>query len=201
MARRGAWAFMRRPEGAATLARYEEAIRAGFFDDMEEGYQAALGQPHIGGWSIGQVWALATMHSAILLGQVATVRVQTLGKPAADRQRDVNAAVLGDLPTPFVAALNLQQNGADCDGNIRWTSDIRVTLRPERVGSMPPDRVPLEVGTCSASRILMHLISHGGVARWPYESDDIWILAGWPNPTAWKEAQGDRLGALLDADG
>ncbi len=71
MARKAAWRYLEEPGAAKTLAKYDAAIRTGFFNEVEEGYQDALGQPHFGGWSQGQVWALASLHSQVLTGGVA----------------------------------------------------------------------------------------------------------------------------------
>ncbi|MFD1309073.1 hypothetical protein [Streptomyces kaempferi] len=103
---------------------------------------------------------------------------------------------MSDLPVPFVAELDVEQNAADEDGTLSWTEEIIVTRSTgvpytaacasrETVTIptvMPSYRVPLEVGTTKPSRTLLHLEEDGGVARWAYGSQDLYVLLNLHHP-------------------
>jgi len=52
----------------------------------------------------------------------------------------------------------------------------------------------LEVGSTLGSRTLLHLRFEGGIARWPYDSEDIYIYVVIDE----RELAADILGAGLD---
>ncbi|MEV0982317.1 hypothetical protein [Streptomyces sp. NPDC049915] len=162
-------------------------------------YVAAVGQMHRaepGQWPVHQVAAFLDIHAAVGAGRYALVEVEVAAAPRPDADRDVNAAALKDLPDPFSAELDLDQNAADEDGTISW-KDAITAVRSTSVAfsagcqkSEPvtapvlvrPSRIPLEVGTTMPSRTLMHLEQDGGVARWAYGSTDLYLLLNLRHP-------------------
>ena len=139
------------------------------------------------GRSYGQLAAFATLDMLIFNRRLALIQVAVGTTPSRDADRAENAAALASLPAPFAADLCLTQNGADFDGTLRWGNAIDVKAFPggdDDWFTVPTPRttVPLEVGSCKASRILLHVWKYGAVARWPYGSTDLWIMVGLPTP-------------------
>lgn len=113
--------------------------------------------------------------------------------PGPDADRIGNAEKLAKTHPRFEAVLDMDQNGADCDGTLSWTGPLRVS-RPTGAFFYPSScknaeqsilvygtevagrSVPLEVGDSWPSRTLMHLKQYGAVARWPYGSELIWLF-------------------------
>lgn len=158
-----------------------------------QGFVSAVGQMHRRtpeSWPVHQVAAFLDIHAAVGAGRYAMVHVEVGTTPRLDAERTTNAAALSDLPEPFTARLDLDQNAADDDGTVAWAEDIIVTHStgvPYTAGCTTPEsltipitvqplQVPLEVGTTMPSRTLLHLEEDGGVARWAYDSTDLYIF-------------------------
>lgn len=191
--------FQRSPEAVRTLIELRNRHIAGGLDEggiWGSGYADALGsssrfQPSR--WPLHQHAAFLELHALIGSGRVAFTYISTGGAPGADADRKGNAAKLADTCHPFAAALNMTQNGAACDGRLRWSEPLEIS-RPTgsffyedacvRATQTPvmrptvraPGSAPLEVGDSWPSRTLMHLWQYGAVARWPYGSDLIWLF-------------------------
>lgn len=146
-------------------------------------------------WPLEQVAAFTALHTKICAGEILLVQIGTAlmrGGPKADAQRKENAQALARLPAPFHADVDLTQNGGDADGTLKWDAPIRmdaasgvVFLGPCRLDLKQPVPIvrtvadgwaPLEIGSTTPSRTLLHLLEAGAVARWPYGSDHIWLL-------------------------
>lgn len=182
---------------AAALVRTRDRLANG--DHFTPGFVSAVGQMHRlapGRWPVHQVAAFLDIHAAVGVGRYAMVQVGVGATPRSDAARAANAAALSDLPEPFTAELDLTQNAADEDGTVAWAEDIVVT-RSTGVPyaatcsaqesltiptTVPSFRVPLEVGTTMPSRTLLHLEEDGGVARWAYDSTDLYVLLNLRHP-------------------
>jgi hypothetical protein len=124
--------------------------------------------------------------------------ISTGGSPGSDVDRAGNAAKLALTHKRFTAELDIDQNGADCDGSLAWKGELEIrkptgefffrhlcaqsTHAPLVVpSSVPGGWAPLEVGDSWPSRTLMHLWQYRAVARWPYGSSRIWLFLnlGW----------------------
>jgi len=178
--------FMGDPDGARALQVYVAGLRE---DRWDADYLDAIHQQHFGGrWPMEQIAAFAHMHSDLMSGHVAHVQLTTFGAtPGPDRERQANATALAELPRPFIADVDLTQHGADQDGRLRWVEPIQMELSTgvpwtdpvghtqplNKIVTIDPGSVPLEIGTTKASNTLLHCRIHGGVARWPYEHDRI----------------------------
>jgi len=178
------------PEGGQILRMFQRNLRAGDVYDPE--LVNAIGQErgHPTSWTAAQVATFGRIYVDVMGGRVAHVGIYVGGGPYADRARAKNAARLSAAASPFVATLDMEQNGHTGDGWLRWTEPISLhksTGLPyiEPDGSelplyiptaVAPGSVPLEVGTSKASVTYWHLRLHGGVARWPYGSNWIRLL-------------------------
>lgn len=178
---------------ADTRQRFKQP--AGHPAAFDDDYAAAIGQTlrsAPAGWPMEQVAAFAAVHAMVCAGEVAQVLIGAAGGPVVDSHREENAAQLADLPDPFQAAVDADQNRAECDGTLKWDAPIvldaatgvvlldscrRGVKQPVSiVTTVAPGWAPLEIGTTLASRTLLHLLEEGAVARWPYGSDCIRLL-------------------------
>lgn len=186
------------PGMTAVLDENWRALKAGL---VNEDYVDVIGQTHWGtkSWTIEQAAAFTDIHARINAGRYVRVLVEVGATPQADHMREANSAALADLPGPFVAHLDMDQNCADQDGVLEWTEPIvgnRSTgvkafeLRPGGkemyVGTTrwlrKPGWAPLEVGTTEPSKTLFHMKLYGAVARWPYLQDQITIIVDVDHP-------------------
>lgn len=182
---------------AAALVRTRKRLADG--DHFTPAFVAAAGQMHRldpRRWPVHQAAAFLDIHAAVGAGRYAMVQVEVGTSPRPDAERTANAAALADLPEPFTAELDTDQNGADEDGTVAWDESITVTrstgvsyaagcARVEPLTTpttLRPFRIPLEIGTTMPSRTLLHLEEDGGVARWAYDSTDLYLLLNLRHP-------------------
>lgn len=171
------------------------AIRAVARGIVSETVIDIMGRPHRPGsrpeqWPAAQLWCIGQAHGAINAGVIGAVAIVVPGGgPQADRERGANQALLDELSKPFTAEVDLFQHGADADGTLRWDEPVviqQATPPPGYRGKKTPQyvhrnvvvgpgRVPLEIGSTTPSRTLLHLRESGGVARWPYGCDRVYL--------------------------
>lgn len=144
-------------------------------------------------WPLRQHAAFVELHALIGSGEVTYTCISTGGTPGPDVDRAGNAAKLAETHPRFKAWLDMEQNGADSDGSLKWAEPLKVS-RPtgeffypssckeadQSILTYPtmvePGSAPLEVGDSWPSRTLMHIRQYGSVARWPYGSELIWLF-------------------------
>lgn len=184
-----AWAegLRKTSEGRAVLDTYRDMIE----DESGIAYTNAIGQPY-NGWPDGQVAAYARVHYLVASGAVRQLAVPVGAKPGQDADRSGNQDKLNaGLPPEFTAEI-YQGNSHDGDALLSWPQDAAMPwidgLGNEEQGPLCEwsGSAPLEIGYTYASRTFLHLFDTGIVARWPYESEDIWLFffgtfEGWLN--------------------
>jgi hypothetical protein len=198
--------LMETPDGALTYQIVHAGLRDGRWSER---YMDAIGQHGVRSrtsWPQNQVAAFGFVHLSVVRGEVALVPVSTLGTPRRDSCREENAAALANLPHPFVAEVDADQNCGDCDGIIKWTEPIEVTVcsgLSERTDSgvllpvplhvmIQPGEAPLEIGSSLPSRTWLHLREDRAVARWPYGHDSFMLFV---KVTCIEEELGRRFAA------
>lgn len=175
------------PGGGEFIASISRGLREKRWD---RNLTASLGQPSFRGWTAGEIYAFGTTLSMVYTPTFARVRIEVGSGPERDSNREGNAALLSDLPAPFVADLDMDQNGDECDGSLGWEEDITMSCwidgrDQDVVFPANPNGVRLEVGSCNPSTVKLHLVRFGAVARWAYESPEIWLFVGLPTPAEW----------------
>jgi hypothetical protein len=184
--------FLTAEEGGSTFSTYLADLKNG---RLAPEYVRAIGQHYRldpKHWPMEQVYSFMIVHDMLMSGEFGQVQISTHGTPHPDCDRNANQAGLDDLLGPFVARVDPDQNTSDFgDGLLKWNEPIQVeqsmgvchtdTASGHSspvifVKTIPPGRVPLEIGTTTASTTLGHLLRLGGVARWPYGSDRITLF-------------------------
>lgn len=176
------------PIAAQVLAETRQGLRSGRIDGA---YRDRIGQTQhrAAYWPPEQAAAFLRVHTGLMSGEFAMALLEVGEVPAGDADRIINANRLARLHPAFAARLDAEQSNAERDGEMCWTAPIRVqrstgrassegtALTPEvAVYEVPPGCVPLEIGLTFPSRTLLHLLKHGGVARWPYQSTVVALL-------------------------
>lgn len=188
------------PRAAAVLAGWRRRFRD---DDYDPQYVARIGQTQRqpAYWPLEQVASFLAVHAGLMSGKYAHVEVAVGAQPGPDADRAGNAAKLRGTHRQFHAELDMDQNGADCDGWLSWDAPISLN-RSSGLGLVTPcgtapvemsmhveaHGVPLEVGSSKASRTYLHLLQEGGVARWPYGDDRIYLLLNAERMQQWVTA-------------
>jgi hypothetical protein len=176
------------PRAAAVLADWRRRFKE---DDYDPQYVASIGQTQRkpAYWPLEQVAAFVAVHAGLMSGKYAHVEVSVGNSPGPDADRAGNASKLRGTHHLFHAELDMHQNGADCDGWLSWDTPIDVNkssglglvtpcgTNPVQMGMrVEPHGVPLEVGSSKPSRTYLHLLEEGGVARWAYDDDRLYVL-------------------------
>ncbi|WUD72110.1 hypothetical protein OG937_10630 [Streptomyces sp. NBC_00510] len=129
----GIWEDIRKqPEEAAAVFRVQNMHINGDLDQdvIRSAYADSLGSSarfRPARWPVYQTAAFAFLHALIGGGDVAYVPIRTGGTPCPDADRVGNAALLARTCPPFSAELDMGQNGADCDGTLRWDKTIELS--------------------------------------------------------------------------
>ena len=186
--------FLRHPEAASLLADTRRRLLDG---QVSTEYLAVIGQihPRAGAWPREQIASYLIVHANLMGGWFGQVKIDVGTEPARDVERQRNAAALADLPHPFQAWVDLEQNAdPNGDGWLEWSETITIgkstgdgieqpdgsiqpRIVPHEIESGFTKGVPIEIGATKPSRTLGHLYGrYWGVARWPYGSRFITLL-------------------------
>ena len=181
------------PERAVTLTRMRAALRDGTYNRQLVAWAGqTLHDPAY--WPPHQVAAVTHILDGLAYGRIVRRRIRVGATPGPDANRQENAARLRAVEAPFLAKLDMSQNGADCDGTLSWdrpvnlwrSLGVRLEHQQGIYGSVHapfevrPWSVPLEVGYTFPSRTAMHLMLEGAVARWAYDDEEICLLLDLP---------------------
>jgi hypothetical protein len=180
------------PVLTATVARVQARLVCGLYpsDWVDAVFQRSQGGP-----STRDAFVFTMMWTWFYSGRVALGKIHLGAKPEADRHREENQRVLKEkLPAQFGAWVD--PGHGDRDGRLDWAQPIEFTRHLATdarctCGTVPhgtcaatrseqwtvaPRGLSLEIGTTAASRTYQHILCENGVARWPYGSQDIFLL-------------------------
>jgi hypothetical protein len=142
------------------------------------------------GYEPSDIISFARIHYHINTGSIVRLCVDVGNTPGADKDVAYNNDCLSQLLSLFEAEFSPEHGaGADADGYLR-TKGYAVferTVHPEvskefqsldkyLVFDMVNEWIPLEVGYTEGHVTYLHLLEHGAVARWAYESKELTIL-------------------------
>jgi hypothetical protein len=181
--------ILRDGPSAHVLAETRQKIRDG---RLKGAHLDSIGQTfhRAPNWPMEQLASWLDVHSNLMAGTYADVWIEVGSGPGSDDDRHNNAAALVDLPKPFIAHVDMDQNCSDQDGWLEWTEPIwvwRSTGTPYVDGDgeqkpvyvrhqIPAGTAPLEIGLTMPSRTMLHLLQDRGVARWAYGSNSIDLI-------------------------
>lgn len=165
------------PAWEVILLKTLRRMETGYWSDQ---YVNSIGQKHHKGITLLDAWAFLEVHADLHTGKLALLYIPLGETPYPDRAVTQNQSCLDGLPLPFSAQFIPQSGGsADDDGVFKWSRPIRMIQHPlspdRRACIAKPRTVPLEVGTTEFTKTLLHARTTG-VARWPYDSDNITLL-------------------------
>jgi len=182
--------FLADPDGQDLLVRVTHSLHDS--SPTADEFRAIIGQTQRQAkyWPQTQIAAFTHVVNQLANGNYAKRRIKVGHAPGPDADRDANAARLRDLRAPFIAELDMHQNGADSDGTLHWGENAtlwRATGVPilgahvlhgtiHAPFEVRPFTAPLEVGYTHPSRTMAHLLVEGAVARWPYDDDEITLI-------------------------
>jgi hypothetical protein len=125
--------------------------------------------------SIDDAYGFCLAWSELCSGELAVCRIEIGATPRPDVSPE-NQTTLDRIGAPFSATVG----GYEDDGAFAWAAPIVFDVccpngpTTELVSSF--GSLPLEIGSTTMSRTLLHLRADGGIARWPYGSTEIVLL-------------------------
>lgn len=128
---------------------------------------------------LADAWTFANLHTMSCCGDITFCKVYTHQPPHADKMEEENNEVLKNLPDGFSG--RCYSGNADQDGMIAWDftlqTDVVMPSGEIIAQSISPDSAVLEIGYTAFETTFMHLFQSRFLARWPYNSDYIVIMA------------------------
>lgn len=129
--------------------------------------------------SIYDAYAFSLIHCDICSGKIVLSKIGLGEIPMKDKCIDINNALLDRLWYPFYG--KFWGGTQDSDGYIDVKEEIEMnSITPDygKITSMADGMFPLEVGYTNAGKTMTYLRSNfGRLARWPYDSTDIILMA------------------------
>jgi len=129
------------------------------------------------------LWCYADMLSWGVMGKLVAVEISVGFEPSCDSEEEENNRKLQNLPDGISAEF-FGGNG-DNDGRLKWTVPLEMNIvvdgeeiaRRKIAPTIYGRSAPLEVGFTTFVTSCHHLLEEGFLARWPYGSKSIYLLA------------------------
>ncbi len=142
--------------------------------------------------TVDVAYPFTLFHAALQTGEIARIRIGVGECPLSDSDVDANNQILQSVLPNLGLLKDDSGNFLDCkwsgqffggingeDGFIQWEGTAKFEIQKDGKNSgflyFPSGRLPLEVGTTSAAKTYLQLMTNGGVARWPYHQKEITI--------------------------
>lgn len=131
--------------------------------------------------SIYDAYCFAEVHTLLMTGKLVLFAIYLGKTPSSDRQGDEQNRKLSLLSEPFKGEFWGGPGTEGYDGHIEWNRPVRavVTYKQHRERCwtiVPPGKIGLEVGSTESEKTLFYC-SQGGIARWAYGSEYIYVLS------------------------
>ncbi len=187
-------------EARECLYEYQQKLHAGLFSQSH--VDAILQKWNHSGYDIYDAYAFSRVHSQLCSGSIVSARVDISAMPRGDKEIEYHNSVLNKRESRLFFG-EFWGGLADSDGYLTWVKPLEFevgkcildddTIERKSV-LIKPRRVPLEVGTTEGSRTIVHLGFDGGLARWPYGSEEIHVYVVIDDSIR----AGHQLDALID---
>ena len=162
------------------LKQYVTKLRSGFW---EKDYVNSCFQLTHSNTDIYAAYCFAHFHAWIGIGKILMAVIELGLEPSRDSAIAKMNEKLAFLPKPFTGAF--WGGHDDQDGFIKWDESIEFGQTDctgrEVIAIIKPRRVPLEVGLTRPDTTIYHILGQGGLARWPYNSEYIYLFVRNPN--------------------
>lgn len=163
------------PDYARRLHETIGLVNSGEMDWLADTVAQPHGQPRRGWYEVAAIDAVALY---LQHGHIVVHFLDVGMSPKSDRSRTANDAALSGLPEPWEA--RFWGGAGDDDGYLAWTRPVdiahRLVTNKTIVARFQPAQIPLEAGSTQPETTMWHLTRSGGVARWPYGSNQIVAL-------------------------
>lgn len=129
-------------------------------------------------YSAAEAYYFSKVYIGILKNEILLLPIKLGDKPSNDIEIMQNNLKLSYLPNDFYAEF-LPCDGPivdSSDGFLNWDKDVIFYDSKGNENIIKENSIPLEVGYTNPFTTFMHLERDGGVARWPYESDEILLF-------------------------
>jgi hypothetical protein len=169
------------PELAKTVAEVLKRLRS------REFYEPAFVDAVFQKWerypiNFTDAYGFMLAYTNVLTGRWRIARVTVGAAPSADKLKDDNNAKLSGLNVQFGA--EFLGGAGDHDGSFWWHDHLHLgglilvgeELKEGNSITIGPSRVALEVGYQAVGKTLTMMHRQRGFARWPYDSDHIWVF-------------------------
>lgn len=163
------------------LFHYQQLLHAGAFSQSY--VDAVLQKWNSSGYDIYDAYAFCQVHRQLCSGSIASARVGIGATPRGDKEVEYHNSVLHKSENRLFFG-EFWGGLADSDGYLSWVKPLEFEVAQcsetddniKRTSVViEPRRVPLEVGTTEGSRTMVHLGFDGGLARWPYGSEELYV--------------------------
>ena len=133
--------------------------------------------------TIEDAYGFLLVYCDMMIGQIRIARVHVGFRPGADKDVAGNQAkLLAGLQPQFGASF--WGGAGDHDGDFAWHDHLHLggyinvngVLVDGPEVTVPAGNLALEVGYQEVGKTFSMLREQRGVARWPYDSEDIWVL-------------------------
>lgn len=187
----GVQRIQRDPGWMACLAEVIGKLEDGFFGNeyQDTVFQQWEGRGRV---TVDVAYPFMLFHGALQNGEIARIRLGVGEYPLGDSEIEANNHVLQSVLPHLGSLKDDSGNFLDCkwsgqffggvngeDGFIQWEGTAKFETMKDGKNSgflyLPSGRLPLEVGTTSAAKTYLQLMTSGGVARWPYHQKEITI--------------------------
>lgn len=174
----------REPDLAKTIAQILARLR------NHEIYEQPLVDAIFQKWSrrfpitFTDAYGFALVYTEILHGRWRLAKIHVGNGPAGDAQSEINNERLKGLDPQFGATF--WGGPGDHDGEFWWHDHLHLGGYVLKDGetkpsegpriTVGPEKIALEVGYQEAGKTLEMLDTQRAIARWPYESDCIWVI-------------------------
>ena len=163
------------------LYDYLRKLKSGYFH--KETVDSLLQKFERFPYDIYDAYCYAKLHHLLLTEKIASALVYKGATPRGDKEIEYHNFILAKREDSHFFG-EFWGGLADDDGYFSWDVPLNFEVKKGSLTDdkierksviIEPRRLPLEVGYTAGSTTILHLFSSGGVARWPYGSEDIFL--------------------------